>query len=106
MVANRILVFVLSSMLLGCQNTQTLIETEPTGAEISIDGRPVGTSPVSCDLRKFTGGSANMLTAISEFGSCSVLLTPGVVLDTGDYPWPREIQLILKPKESLPISSP
>lgn len=58
----------------GCAHT-VVIETEPVGAAVSIDGEFVGTSPVITEQRTSTGGRLHVAVAADSYQTADVIVT-------------------------------
>lgn len=58
----------------GCAHT-VVIETDPVGAEVSIDGRFVGTSPVVTEQHTSTGGRLYLSVSADSYQTADVVVT-------------------------------
>ena len=73
MKSKLITLFVLVAFLSACAPHQALIQSEPPGAMVSIDGKPIGQTPIDYDYALSTGNQHQV--KISHLGYDSVDLT-------------------------------
>ena len=75
MKSKLITLIVLCAFLCACAPHQALIESDPPGAIVTIDGKPIGETPVHYDYALSTGSKHQVTVAQQGYESVDLTIT-------------------------------